>query len=31
MEIGTSTVQRDLDFAKVWLLRELRSVETHDQ
>ena len=23
MEIGTTTVQRDLDFAKVWLAREL--------
>jgi RNA polymerase sigma-70 factor, ECF subfamily len=26
MEIGTSTVQRDLDFAKVWLTRELKNI-----
>ncbi len=27
MDIGTSTVQRDLDFAKVWMARELWSTE----
>lgn len=26
MEIGTSTVRRDLEFAKVWLTRELGSI-----
>jgi RNA polymerase sigma-70 factor (ECF subfamily) len=31
MDIGTSTVQRDLEFAKVWLARELWSVENHEQ
>ena len=31
MDIGTSTVQRDLDFAKVWLARELWSIESHDK
>jgi RNA polymerase sigma-70 factor (ECF subfamily) len=30
MDIGTSTVQRDLDFAKVWIARELGRVEHHD-
>ena len=25
LDIGTSTVNRDLEFAKVWLLRELKS------
>jgi RNA polymerase sigma factor (TIGR02999 family) len=29
LDIGTSTVQRDLEFAKVWLLRELRSIDNH--
>jgi len=29
LEIGTTTVHRDLEFAKVWLARELRSIETH--
>jgi RNA polymerase sigma factor (TIGR02999 family) len=29
--IGASTVKRDLDFAKVWLARELRSIQTHDE
>jgi RNA polymerase sigma factor (TIGR02999 family) len=27
LEIGTSTVQRDLEFAKVWIARELTSIE----
>jgi RNA polymerase sigma-70 factor (ECF subfamily) len=31
MEIGTSTVRRDLDFAKVWLARELRSIGTNER
>jgi RNA polymerase sigma factor (TIGR02999 family) len=31
LDIGTSTVQRDLEFAKVWLLRELRSIENHGE
>jgi RNA polymerase sigma factor (TIGR02999 family) len=30
MEIGTSTVQRDLDFAKVWIARELGRIERHE-
>jgi RNA polymerase sigma factor (TIGR02999 family) len=30
MDIGTSTVQRDLDFAKVWIARELGRVENHE-
>ena len=29
LNIGTSTVQRDLEFAKVWVLRELGSIESH--
>ena len=29
MDVGTSTVQRDLDFAKVWLARELGRVENY--
>jgi RNA polymerase sigma factor (TIGR02999 family) len=29
IDIGTSTVQRDLDFAKVWLARELGRVENY--
>ena len=29
MDIGTSTVQRDLDFAKVWMLRELGNTDSH--
>jgi len=28
MEIGETTVRRDLDFAKVWLARELGSIQT---
>jgi RNA polymerase sigma-70 factor (ECF subfamily) len=28
MDIGTSTVNRDLEFAKVWLVRELKSSGT---
>ena len=31
MDIGTSTVHRDLEFAKVWLARELGSVRNHEQ
>jgi RNA polymerase sigma factor (TIGR02999 family) len=31
LEVGTSTVKRDLDFAKVWLARELWGAETHDR
>lgn len=27
MEIGTSTVRRDLEFVKAWLARELRSID----
>jgi len=30
MDIGTSTVHRDLEFAKVWLARELKSIERGD-
>ena len=30
MGIGTSTVHRDLEFAKVWLARELKSIEQGD-
>jgi len=29
MDIGTSTARRDLDFAKVWVARELTRVEYH--
>jgi RNA polymerase sigma factor (TIGR02999 family) len=31
MELGTSTIQRDLEFAKVWLARELGSIESHEE
>jgi RNA polymerase sigma factor (TIGR02999 family) len=31
LEIGTSTVQRDLEFAKVWIARELTSIEIIDE
>ena len=31
MELGTSTIQRDLEFAKVWLARELGSIEGHEE
>jgi RNA polymerase sigma factor (TIGR02999 family) len=27
LDIGTSTVRRDLEFAKVWLVREMNSIE----
>ena len=27
LEVGTSTVHRDLEFAKVWLAREIRSID----
>jgi len=30
LEIGTSTVNRDLEFAKVWLARELGSMGSHE-
>src|SRR5262245_41768564 len=30
MDIGTSTVHRDLEFAKVWLARELGSSSAHE-
>ena len=30
MEMGTSTVRRDLEFAKVWLARELGSTGGHE-
>ena len=30
IDIGTSTVLRDLEFAKVWLARELGSIGTHE-
>jgi RNA polymerase sigma-70 factor (ECF subfamily) len=30
MEIGTSTVRRDLEFSKVWLARELGSIGSHE-
>jgi RNA polymerase sigma-70 factor, ECF subfamily len=30
MEIGTSTVNRDLEFSKVWLARELRSTRADE-
>ena len=30
MELGTSTVRRDLEFAKVWLTRELGSIGSHE-
>jgi DNA-directed RNA polymerase specialized sigma subunit len=30
MEIGTSTVSRDLEFSKVWLARELRSTRADE-
>ena len=30
MEIGTSTVNRDLEFAKVWLARQLGSIDNHE-
>ena len=30
-DLGTSTVTRDLDFAKVWLARELGSIEKHGE
>ena len=29
LNISTSTAQRDLEFAKVWLLRELGGIESH--
>jgi RNA polymerase sigma-70 factor, ECF subfamily len=29
MDIGTSTVQRDLDFARVWVARELGNIANH--
>lgn len=31
LEIGTSTVNRDLEFAKVWLARELGALSTNEQ
>jgi RNA polymerase sigma factor (TIGR02999 family) len=31
MDIGTSTVQRDLDFATTWLARELGSIQKNEQ
>jgi len=31
LDIGTTTVSRDLEFAKVWLARELGSIETDAQ
>ena len=30
MDIGASTVHRDLEFAKVWLAREIGSIGTHE-
>jgi RNA polymerase sigma factor (TIGR02999 family) len=30
LEIGTSTVNRDLEFAKVWLARQLGSMPKHE-
>jgi DNA-directed RNA polymerase specialized sigma24 family protein len=30
MDIGTSTVNRDLEFAKVWLARELGATGGHE-
>jgi len=29
MDIGTTTARRDLDFAKVWVARELTRIESH--
>jgi len=31
LDIGASTVHRDLEFAKVWLARELGSIGSHEQ
>ena len=30
LDIGTATVNRDLEFAKVWLAREIGSIGTHE-
>ena len=31
LEIGETTVYRDLDFSKVWIARELGSLENHGE
>jgi RNA polymerase sigma factor (TIGR02999 family) len=31
MDIGATTVRRDLDFAKLWIARELGSIQSHGE